>query len=149
MLQRNYLESNGGKLALGKYPYTYARVSFMRSFLLRKDEYQKLMKMDANEMASYLQGSQYRKEIDELGMKFRGGKLLELALSRNLANTWAKLKKISPPNLRALITTYLLRADILNLKALVRAKYTRLGQENLQSMLFPSGFLSEKKLAEL
>lgn len=152
MLQVSYLGSSKGKvrgIALGKFPYTYARVSVMRSFLLKKDDYQRLMKMDASEIASYLQGSQYKGEIDELGVKFKGIQLLELALNRNLANTWAKLKRISPPSLRAIITIYLLKADIWNLKTLIRARYTGLAQGELQAMLLPSGFLNMKKLDEL
>ena len=141
--------SGSGKLALGKYPYTYARVSVMRSFLLRKDDYHKLMKMNLNEIISYLQSSQYKKEIDELGVRFKGVQLMELALGRNLANTWAKLKKISPPSLRIVIAAYLLRVDVLNIKTLVRAKFTKLSADQLQPMLLPSGFLTEKKLAEL
>ncbi len=139
-----------GKLSLGKYPYTYARVSVMRSLLIRKEEYQKLMKMNVIEITSYLQGSQYRKEIDELAVKFKGLELMELALNRNLANTWAKLKRISPRNLRALISAYLLRVDIWNVKTILRAKYTKLEHEKLQAMLLPSGgFLSEKAIGEL
>ena len=61
MLQGSYLASSKGMLALGKYPYTYARVSVMRSFLLRKEDYHKLMKMNVNEIISYLQSSQYKK----------------------------------------------------------------------------------------
>ena len=150
MLQGSYLASRGsGKLALGKYPYTYARVSVMRSFLLRKDDYHKLMKMNLNEIISYLQSSQYKKEIDELAVRFKGVQLMELALNKNLANTWAKLKKISPPSLRVVIAAYLLRVDVLNVKTLVRAKFTKLSADKLQPMLLPSGFLTEKKLAEL
>ena len=141
--------SGSGKLALGKYPYTYARVSVMRSFLLRKEDYHKLMKMNLNEIISYLQSSQYKKEIDELAVRFKGVQLMELALGRNLANTWAKLKKISPPSLRVVIAAYLLRVDVLNIKTLVRAKFTKLSADQLQPMLLPSGFLTEKKLAEL
>ncbi len=150
MLQKSYLESSkGGKLSLGKYPYTYARVSVMRSFLLRKDDYHKLMKMNVNEMISYLQSSQYKKEIDELAVRFSGVHLMELALDRSLASTWAKLKRISPPGLRVVIAAYLIRVDVWNIKTLVRAKFTKLGADKLQPMLLPSGFLTEKKLAEL
>ena len=150
MLQKSYLASNGkGKLQLGKYPYTYARVSVMRSSLLRKDDYSKLMKMNTNEIIGYLESSQYRKEIDELAVQFKGVQLMELALNKNLANTWAKLRKISPDSLRALISVYLLRVDVWNLKTIIRAKYTKLDSAQLPAMLLPSGYLNEKKLAEL
>ncbi|MBI2581211.1 ATP synthase A1 subunit C [Candidatus Woesearchaeota archaeon] len=152
MLQGSYSGSSSsgkGRLVLGKYPYTYARVSVMRSFLLRKDDYNKLMKMNVNEMTGYLESSQYKKEIDELAVQFKGVQLMELALNRNLANTWTKLKRISPPSLRALIAIYLLRVDAWNVKTIIRAKYTKLDPAQLRAMLLPSGFLTEKRLAEL
>lgn len=150
MLQGSYLSSSGsGKLALGKYPYTYARVSVMRSFLLGKEDYHKLMKMNVNEIISYLQGSQYRKEIDELAVRFKGVQLMELALNKSLSNTWAKLKKISPPSLRVVIAAYLLRVDVWNIRTIIRARYTKMPSDKLQPMLLPGGFLNEKKLAEL
>ncbi len=149
MLQGSYLASRRGGIALGKYPYTYARVSVMRSFLLGKEDYHKLMKMNVNEIASHLQSSQYRREIDELAVRFNGVQLMELALNRNLANTWAKLKKISPPGLRVVIAAYLLRVDVWNVKTIVRAKYTKMPFDQLQPMLLPGGFLNEKKLADL
>jgi V/A-type H+-transporting ATPase subunit C len=142
-------KSGIGKLVLGKYPYTYARVSVMRSFLLRKEDYHKLIKMNINEMISYLESSQYKKEIDELAVSCKGVQLMDLALNRNIANTWTKLKRISPPILRALISFYLLRVDLWNLKTIIRAKYTKLDPAQLQAMVLPSGFLTEKKLAEL
>ena len=150
MLQKPYSKSSSkGKLSLGKYPYTYARVSVMRSFLLKKDDYNKLMKMDVNGIISYLESSQYRKEIDELAVQFKGIPLMEFALNRNLANTWAKLKRISPASLRVLISVYLLRVDVWNLKTLIRAKYTNLDPAQLPAMLLPSGQLDGNKLAEL
>lgn len=150
MLQKSYLASKGrGKLSLGKYPYTYARISVMRSFLLKKDDYHKLMKMDVNGVISYLESSQYRKEIDELAVQFNGIPLMEFALNRNLSNTWAKLKRISPAGLRILISVYLLRVDVWNLKTIIRAKYTKLDPAKIPAMLLPSGYLNEKKLAEL
>ncbi len=150
MLQKSYSEnSKSGKLALGKHPYTYARVSVMRSFLLRKEDYHKLMKMNVNEIISYLQNSQYKKEVDELAVHFSGVQLMELALSKNLANTLAKLKKISRASLRVVISAYLLKVDVWNIKTIIRARFTKLDADQLQPMLLPSGFLTEKKLAEL
>ncbi len=150
MLQESYLGSSSkGTLSLGIYSYTYARVSVMRASLLRKDDYHKLMKMDINEIVSYLESSQYRKEIDELAVQFKGVQLMEFALNRNLANIWAKLRRISPASLRVLISVYLLRVDVWNLKTIIRAKYTKLDPAQLPAMLLPSGYLNGKKLAEL
>jgi len=65
------------KIVLGRYPYTYARVSVMRASILTKDDYHKLLKMSLNEIISYLQSSEYKKAIDELGIKYAGVELMD------------------------------------------------------------------------
>jgi V/A-type H+/Na+-transporting ATPase subunit C len=151
MLQGLYLVTSGkkGTLSIGKYPYTYARVSAMKAFLLKKEDYHKLMKMDVNEITNYLENSQYKKEIDELGVQFKGVKLMTLALNKNLRNTFAKIKRISSSALKIIVTAYLLRVDIWNIKTIIRTKYTNSDVAELKAMLLPGGLLTEKILADL
>ncbi len=137
------------KLSLGKHPYTYARVSVMRSELLSKEDYHRLLKMDLNEIISFLQGSAYRKAIDELGMKHSGTELMEIALNKNMVNTWNKLKRISKKELDLLIDAYLERTDLWNLKTILRGLHTGTRHETISSMLLPAGKLSESDLDSL
>ncbi len=137
------------KLSLGKHPYTYARVSVMRSELLSKEDYHRLLKMDLNEIISFLQSSAYRKVIDELGIKYSGMELMEIALNKNLVNTWNKLKRISKKELDTIIDSYLERADLWNLKTILRGLHTGTRHETISSMLLPAGKLSESDLDSL
>jgi V/A-type H+/Na+-transporting ATPase subunit C len=137
------------KLILGKYPYTYARVSVMRASILTKDDYHKLIKMSLNEIISFLQSSEYKKAIDELGIKYSGVELMEMALSKNLVETWNKLKKISSKEVGILINAYLSRADLWNIKTILRGLHTNTRLETIASSLLPAGQLSSEKLENL
>src|SRR3989338_10268058 len=85
------------KIRLDFYPYAYVRTAVMRSLLLKKEDYQKMMKMGFNEIARFLQESHYRGEINELANQYSGADLLELALNRSLANSFKKLIRIASP----------------------------------------------------
>jgi V/A-type H+/Na+-transporting ATPase subunit C len=126
------------RIRLGTYPYTYARTCVMRSTLLRPGDYDKMLKMTVNEIAGFLQDNAYRKEISELGSKLSGAKLIEVALNRNLEDTFAKMRRIS--NKKALlkvIDAYLMRYDVRNIKNVLRAKYTH--SENFEDFIIAGG----------
>jgi len=129
-------------VGLGTYPYTYARVSVMKTALLKKDDYDKLMKMTQNELIGFLQGTTYKKEINELAMKFSGSKLVEVALNRNLENVFAKLRAISKNGLLQVINAYLMRYDIESLKTVLRSKYV--GLEDAEELLLAAGSLKRE-----
>lgn len=135
------------KLSLGTYPYTYARVTVMRSELLKKDDYHRLLKMSLNEIISFLQSSSYKRVIDELGIKYSGVELMEMALNSSLVNAWNKLRRISTKNLGILINSYLERADLWNLKTILRGIHTGAKQETTAPMLLPAGQLSGSMLS--
>src|SRR3989344_8045105 len=132
-----------GKIRLGIYPYTYARISAMKSKLIRKEDYQKILKMKQNEIAKYLQETEYKKEIDEMAILHKGIEKIEMGLNRNLSRAFLKLKRISDGNLRLLVDAYLRRKDVENLKTIFRGKYTKTKNEEIQSMLIPVGNLFE------
>src|SRR3989338_7371642 len=136
-------------IKLGKYPYTYARVSVMRSHLLRAEDYHRLLKMSLSEVISFLQASQYKKAIDELAVNHSGVELMEMALNRNLVETWQKLKKISRKEVAMLINAYLRRADLWNVKTILRGLHTGTKPEAMAAMLLPAGRLSKKELDNL
>lgn len=131
------------RVRLGTYPYTYARVSAMKSKLLRKDDYQKLLKMKVNEIAKFLQETEYKKEIDEMAVSFSGIDLIEISLNKNLVRAFSKLKRISEGDLMFLIEAYLHRKDIMNLKTIFRGKFTKADNAYVESLLMPVGVLSK------
>jgi V/A-type H+/Na+-transporting ATPase subunit C len=119
----------GRPVILEKYPYTYLRTIIMKRNLLTKADYDKIMKMSPVEIGKYLEDFEYKKEVDELGMEYKGIELLERVLQLNLGNKFTKLMKISPHDLRLLIIIYLKRYDIYNIKTILRAKFSGLPLE--------------------
>ena len=137
------------RLHLGTYPYTYARVSAMKSKLLRRDDYTKLLKMKVNEIAKFLQETEYKKEIDEMAVSFSGIDLIEISLNKNLVRAFSKLKRISEGDLKLLIDAYLHRKDITNLKTIFRGKFTKADDAYIESLLMPVGLLGRDYLLAL
>ncbi|MDO8740495.1 MAG: ATP synthase A1 subunit C [Candidatus Woesearchaeota archaeon] len=138
-----------GKIRLGSYPYTYVRVVVMRALLLKKEDYHKLMKMELDEIARFLEDTNYKSEINALAAKYSEADLLEHALNKSLVNTLAKLKRISPNELDLLINAYLKRNDIFNIKTILRGKYVKAGEDEIGALLLPTGSLSYTQLINL
>lgn len=131
-----------------EYPYMYARVSSKRAKLLDSDDYEKLLKMQPNEIARYLEERDYEQEINELGARYDGVRLVELALNRNLSRVFSHMSEIAPEQLEKIISAYLRKYDIISLKRLLRWK--KGGEKNrIEDMLIPVGSMSFERLEEL
>lgn len=142
-------EDSVERIRLGFYPYTYVRSIAMRSLLLKKEDYHKLMKMSLNEMTKFMQDSAYKKEINELASKHSGIALLELALNKNMAASFDKLRKICPDELKLLIDEYTKRNDIEDIKTILRGKFTKESSEKIKSLIIGAGTLSLEHLYKL
>lgn len=141
-------EENDTRLT-GEYPYTFARVSAMRSKLLKKNDYDKLLKMKESEIAKYLQDFEYKKEINKLGIQFSGAQLIEKAIRENLTETLKKIVKISDPSLQFIIKEYLKKEDVFNIKTIIRGKYTKSSNDEIKKLLIPVGELTIESLNKL
>lgn len=128
-------------LRFSTYPYTFARASAMKGVLLKKEDYDRLLKMSTPEIVRFLQDTAYKKEIDEFAANHEGLELVEIALRQNFGKTLAKLQRISTGNLRELLDAYLVRYDIENIKIVLRAKFT--GDMTADQFLIPAGNLSK------
>ena len=121
------------------YPYTYARISAMKSKLLDKDTYHKLLKMEPNGIANFLAESEYQKAIDDLGTQWSGTELIERALGLHLAQIIEKLRKITPGNLHTVLEMYSKRWDYENVKTILRGKRSHTSRQVLSTLLLPAG----------
>ncbi len=130
------------KIKLGFYPYTYVRTAVMKSLLFKKEDYHKMLKMGFSEIAKFLQESHYKKEINALATEYSGADLLELALNRNLAESFKKLIKISPYELALLIKEYIKRKDIEDIKTIIRGKFTNTNEKQIINSITAAGTLS-------
>lgn len=126
-------------IRLGKYPYTAARVAAMRAKLLKKDDYVKLMKLKISEIAKYLMDSEYKKQINKYGVSLSGTPLIEAALRQNIVDDYSKLNKISHGALKTIISEYLKKEDIENLKVILRGKTTKTDTDEIRALLVPVG----------
>ena len=129
-------------IKLGFYPYTYARTAVMKSMLFKKEDYQKMLKMSFSEIAKLLQDSSYKKEINSLATELSGADLLELALNRNLAESFKKLIRIAPYELALLIKEYAKRKDIEDIKTILRGKFTNTDEKTIRNSITAAGTLS-------
>lgn len=102
------------------YPYVNARVSAKGAKLLGNSDYEKLLKMEPNEISRRLEEGEYKKEINELGSEMSGVPLVEAALKKNASRTLTKLVEMSPGKLEEFLKLYIRRYDIENLKKLFR-----------------------------
>lgn len=137
------------KIRLGFYPYTYVRTVVMRSLLFKRDDYQKMMKMSFSEIAKFLQDSNYRKEINELATQYSGADLIELALNRNLAESFQKLLRISSPEIGRLVAEYVKRKDIEDIKTVLRGKFTNTGEKTVAASIIGAGTFDREFLLSL
>jgi len=130
------------------YPYMTARASAKKKKLLDQSDYENLLKMQPNEIARRLGEGSYQEDIDDLGSKYEGARLVELALTRNLSRTLSDLVDMSPETLERIIKVYLRRYDILSLKRLLRWKKS--GEKgDIHDLLTPVGSYSYGELKEL
>src|SRR2546422_9612263 len=102
-----------------RYAYTATRVRAKRAKLFPKESYPKMLNMSVTEIARLLQESEYKREIDELGTRFAGIDLIEMALNASLANTYRTMIKITQTGAREIVVAYLRRYDVKNTKTVL------------------------------
>lgn len=132
-----------------KMPYTFARVSAMRSKLIDKAEYHKLLKMDLNSITRYLQESEYKDSITELSTRFSGVELIDQSLRQNTVRTFDKLRKISPSDVVKMLNQYLCRWDYHNLKVVLRGIYSNSDKKEVMDLIEAIGNYNKSHFEKL
>ncbi|MFB6204716.1 MAG: V-type ATPase subunit [Candidatus Nanohaloarchaea archaeon] len=132
------------------YPYMSARVSAKKAKLLDRNDYDNFLKMQPNEIAKNLEEGVYKEDIDALGSRYDGVRLVELALSRNLSRELSHIVELSSEQLEEVAKTYLRRYDIISLKRLLRWKKggERGNIEDLMTPVTTYSFADLKNLSE-
>jgi len=131
------------------YSYTNTRVRVMKSKLIDSSEYSKLMKMSLDQIARYLQETEYKKEIDEMGTTYEEANLIEYALNRNLANSFKKILDFSLKDSKKQIHLFLKKYDLWNIKTILRGKQSNESNEEIINALIPAGEFTEKFLIKV
>ena len=142
-------QDNQRTIRVGFSPYTYARAAVMRSFLLKKEDYDRIMKMGPNEIIRFLQDSHYKKEFEEYHVSAAGTKAIDQALLSNLMNNFKKLYHISDAAMRKVLANYFWKYDIENIKIILRGKFAHLPSSEIELLLFDSVNFSKDFLHSL
>ena len=138
-----------GKSQTVKYAYIVARVRAMKSKLIPKEMYPKFLNMEIPEITRFIGESEYKKDVDELGKKYRGTDLVEHALNQNLALTYRKLIEISQNEANYIITEYLRSWDIWNIKTILRGKFSGATDEEILDDVVSAGELKYRDITEI
>ena len=128
------------------YIYVCTRMRVRKAKLLPREEYMRMLNMSIPEITRFIEESQYKQEIDELGTAFNGIDLLEVALSWNLAKEYQKIQEIAPGALKKFTQAYLRRWDIQNVLTILRGKAQGVKSGKIKEILIPAGSLDIKEL---
>ena len=133
----------------GNYPYVCARVRAKRALLLPHETYTKLLMMDTHEITRFLGESQYNKEITGLGLNRTGFELTELALNRNIAEVYHQILSYCDGDLYSMLSAYLQREDIWNIKAILRGKSYNAKSDEIMRAVRSAGKYPEEYWTEI
>jgi V/A-type H+-transporting ATPase subunit C len=126
------------------YAYTNTRVRVMKTKLLGKNDFQKMMNMSFPEIARYMQETEYNKEISLLAASYDNANLIEYSLNKNLENTFNKIIAFSIKASEEQVKLYLKKFDILNIKTFLRGKFSEQRDDTIISQLVCAGSLDKK-----
>lgn len=129
--------------------YTNTRVRVMKSKLLKREDYARLLKMSVDEIARFLQDTDYKKEIDSIALQYRGVNLIEYALNKNLAYTFHRIYGYSLKDSKQHIANYLKKWDIWNIKTILRGKRAKASKNEIFRSLVYAGTFKQQFLNNL
>ena len=131
------------------YEYVVARVRHRRAALFAEDDYRKLLGMGLGGIARFMEESPYQQEINDLGARYSGVRLIEYALNRNLAREFDDLLRFSEGRLYELVARYLRKFDAWNVKTVLRGRNSGATDEEIRENLIDAGELDERRLESL
>jgi V/A-type H+-transporting ATPase subunit C len=120
------------------YSPVLAKIGAERSKLLSEAKLKALTESkNLSELAAQLRDSSYQEQISKVSLPLTSRKL-ERAFNENLIATYVKIIKNSPKNASKYLRLYLLRFEVENIKALIKATNGKLSFEQKLSKLYLS-----------
>lgn len=102
--------------------YSATRIQVMRSRLIKREEYERLLKMSEHELISFLQSTDYKQDVDTLALRDLDDlETVDRIMARNNERTYTKLQHISSREFKAALQAFLQQNDIWNLKVIAEA----------------------------
>jgi len=108
-----------------------------------------MLVMDVHEIGRSLGETQYHDEMTKYASRYSGASLVEVAVTRNLAETYSDILSFTTGHLRDMVSNYLNRWDMFNVKTIIRGKTTDVRDEEIIDTLVPAGAFSEAYLRSL
>ncbi|MFP6582601.1 MAG: V-type ATPase subunit [Candidatus Hydrogenedentota bacterium] len=130
--------------------YINARVRAMKSSLMESSELDALLdSAGPDAMAELLLTSSYEVEMAEAMTRYQGADAVEDGVTRNLINTFAKLRRMCRGDLETIVDIFISRWDLSGVKALLRNRHHGLDAETGESSIFPSPSMSPALVSDL
>jgi len=138
-----------GHKGKGNYAYAVARVRAKKASLIGDDAYPKMLMMSLPEISRFISESGYQKEMAELAGRIEGIDLVEHATYMNMARVFSDILRSTTGELRDMVSAYLTKWDVWNLKVILRGKVYGADNESIKEDLVPAGRLNEAMLDKL
>ncbi|MEK7794722.1 MAG: V-type ATPase subunit [Candidatus Hydrogenedentota bacterium] len=127
-----------------------ARAHGMKSGLMSRAEIESLIDRGASDgLAEALLSTRYDKEIAEALTRYKGVDAVEDAASRNLVNTFARLRGLARGPYADLVDIFLARWDLVAVKSLLRIRHHEIDAESGQHLFLPGPSMPVALMKEL
>jgi len=133
----------------GNYAYVVAKVKAKKSLLLKEEDYDKMLMMTVPEISRYISEAGYSKEMTDLATRLSGLNLLEHATYLNMSKAFSIILTASKGELHDMVSAYLNKWDIWNLKVILRGKSYGVDVESIREDLVVAGKLHTDALEKL
>ena len=127
-----------------------ARVRGMKSHLLDASDLDSLMESAGPDaMSELLLTTPYETEMAEAMTRYQGADAVEEGVTRNLINTFSKLRRMCKGDMEELVGIFIARWDLAGVKSLLRNRHQELDAETGEASLLPSPSLSPALMNDL
>lgn len=127
-----------------------ARIRAKRSHLFDETAFENLLsKQSVQGVVDGLAGSAYDEDLVAALEKYEGADAVEAALSQNLVHTFQRLTRMAQGELRELVKIFLMRWDLMAVKALLRNVHHGITGEEARDAVFPGPTMSLDDLSRL
>ncbi|MFN3910073.1 MAG: V-type ATPase subunit [Candidatus Anstonellaceae archaeon] len=132
------------------YGYANARAHAMFSKLITSQQIAELIRMPSvDTIIETLNRTEYRQEILDLSLSYKGEQLIDFALSNNFAKFCNKIYQFTPKKDKKIIFALLSKWDSHNLKLIISAKRHNYTWNQIRPHIVLAGSLQLKELEEL